>query len=100
MLPHRKGAPSTSLSSLAVIKVIQQVLEANEIPGAVCSTVSGGADVGEAMARDKRVNLVSFTGSSPVRRDRKGEKRQELHKPFQYRWDRRLVYWFRNDLES
>ena len=64
----RKGAPSTSLTSLAVTKIVQQVLEANQIPGAVCSTVSGGADVGEAMARDKRVNLLSFTGSTKVRR--------------------------------
>ena len=67
LLPFRKAAPSTSLSSLAVTKIIRQVLEANQIPGAVCSTVSGGADVGEAMARDKRVKLLSFTGSSPVK---------------------------------
>ena len=65
-LTCRKGAPTTSLTTVAVTKIIQEVLSANGIPNGICTTVCGGADIGEAMAKDKRVNLLSFTGSTPV----------------------------------
>uniref|UniRef100_A0A8C3L154 aldehyde dehydrogenase (NAD(+)) n=1 Tax=Chrysolophus pictus TaxID=9089 RepID=A0A8C3L154_CHRPC len=61
-----KGAPTTSLTSVAVTKIIAKVLEDNKIPGAVCSLVCGGADIGTAMARDGRMDLLSFTGSTEV----------------------------------
>ncbi|XP_005094317.1 alpha-aminoadipic semialdehyde dehydrogenase [Aplysia californica] len=61
-----KGAPSTPLVSVAMTRVISSVLEANNIPGAVCSLVSGGADIGNLMSTDERVNLLSFTGSTEV----------------------------------
>ncbi|XP_074787568.1 alpha-aminoadipic semialdehyde dehydrogenase isoform X2 [Athene noctua] len=61
-----KGAPTTSLISVAVTKIIAKVLEDNRVPGAVCSLVCGGADVGTAMARDERMDLLSFTGSTKV----------------------------------
>jgi len=63
-----KGAPSTPLSSVAVTRIISQVLEKNNLPGEICSLVSGGADVGQAMAEDPRVKLLSFTGSTAVGR--------------------------------
>ncbi|KAJ1975440.1 hypothetical protein H4R34_004334, partial [Dimargaris verticillata] len=63
-----KGAPSTSLCSIAVTKVLAQVLEANNLPGAICSLVSGGTDIGKAMAADRRLDLLSFTGSTAVGR--------------------------------
>ena len=63
---HRKGAPSTPLSSIAVSKIVGGVLEANGLPPAICTNVCGGAEIGEAMARDKRINLLSFTGSTKV----------------------------------
>ena len=47
-------------------KIVEEVLLANSVPSAICSLVSGGAEIGEAMARDRRVPLVSFTGSTPV----------------------------------
>ena len=47
-------------------KIIAEVLERNNIPGAICSTVTGGAQIGEAISSDHRVPLVSFTGSTPV----------------------------------
>lgn len=59
-----KGAPSTSLTSVAVTKILAEVLESNGLPGAICSLAAGGADIGQAMARDDRVNLLSFTGST------------------------------------
>ncbi|XP_076443394.1 alpha-aminoadipic semialdehyde dehydrogenase-like [Babylonia areolata] len=61
-----KGAPTTPLVSVAVTKIVTSVLEKNNIPGAVCSLVTGGADIGTLMAKDERVNLLSFTGSTPV----------------------------------
>ena len=53
-------------ASIAVTKIVQSVLAANNLPPAICTTVNGGADIGEAMARDKRVSLLSFTGSTKV----------------------------------
>lgn len=61
-----KGAPSTPLTSVAVTKIVSEVLAQNSVPGAVCSLVCGGADIGQAMAEDERVDLVSFTGSTQV----------------------------------
>jgi aldehyde dehydrogenase family 7 member A1 len=63
-----KGAPSTSLLSVACTKLVADVLESNGVDGAVCATVCGGADVGQAMAEDRDVPLVSFTGSTEVGR--------------------------------
>ncbi|XP_065729431.1 alpha-aminoadipic semialdehyde dehydrogenase isoform X2 [Phocoena phocoena] len=61
-----KGAPTTSLISVAVTKIISKVLEDNQVPGAICSLTCGGADIGTAMAKDERMNLLSFTGSTQV----------------------------------
>jgi len=61
-----KGAPSTSLCSVATMKIVASVLEKNKLPGAICSLVCGGAEIGSAMANDTRVSLVSFTGSTQV----------------------------------
>ncbi|XP_030624376.1 alpha-aminoadipic semialdehyde dehydrogenase isoform X2 [Chanos chanos] len=61
-----KGAPTTPLTSVAVTKIVAEVLEANNLPGAICSMTCGGADIGTAMAKDERVDLVSFTGSTHV----------------------------------
>lgn len=63
-----KGAPTTNLSSVAVTKILQKVLEKNGLPGSLCSLVSGGADVGEAMSKDRRIDLLSFTGSTEIGR--------------------------------
>ena len=51
---------------VAVSKIIEEVLAANSLPPAVCTLVSGGADIGEAMAKDRNMPLVSFTGSTQV----------------------------------
>ncbi|KAJ3354529.1 Alpha-aminoadipic semialdehyde dehydrogenase [Allomyces javanicus] len=63
-----KGAPSTNLSSVATTKIISEVLVKNNLPGAITALVTGDADVGIAMSKDKRVNLLSFTGSTEVGR--------------------------------
>ncbi|XP_061172639.1 alpha-aminoadipic semialdehyde dehydrogenase-like [Saccostrea echinata] len=61
-----KGAPTTPLVSVAVTKILETVLKANNLPGSVCSLVQGGSDIGTLMAKDERINLLSFTGSTPV----------------------------------
>lgn len=53
---------------MAVTKILQSVLEANNLPGALCSLVSGGVDVGEGISTDPRIDLVSFTGSTEIGR--------------------------------
>lgn len=63
-----KPAPSTPLTAIAITKLIEKVLRANNLPSGLCSLVCGGADVGQALVKDKRVNLVSFTGSTEVGR--------------------------------
>ena len=63
-----KGAPTTPLVSIATTKIVESVLVKNNLPGAVSSLCCGGADVGTAMAKDERVPLVSFTGSTNVGR--------------------------------
>ena len=63
-----KCAPTTCLSAIATTKIIADVLQRNGLPGALCSLVSGGADIGEAMTVDSRIPLVSFTGSTEVGR--------------------------------
>jgi len=63
-----KGAPSTPLVSIALTKILDRVLERNNLPGAICSMVTGGADIGQAMAEDENISLVSFTGSTKVGR--------------------------------
>ena len=63
-----KGAPSTPLVSVAITKLVAEVLEKNGIDGAVSSLVCGDADVGSSMAKDPRIALLSFTGSTPVGR--------------------------------
>ncbi|CAH3188474.1 unnamed protein product [Porites evermanni] len=61
-----KGAPSTPLTSVAITRIVSDVLSRNSAPAAVCSLVCGGAEIGQAMAEDERVDLLSFTGSTPV----------------------------------
>jgi aldehyde dehydrogenase family 7 protein A1 len=58
-----KGAPTTNLSSIATQKIITRVLERNNVNPAVATMVCGGLDVGQALVKDTRIPLVSFTGS-------------------------------------
>ncbi|GLT56034.1 hypothetical protein SLA2020_291070 [Shorea laevis] len=61
-----KGAPTTPLVTVAMTKLVAGVLEKNNLPGAIFTAFCGGAEIGEAMAKDTRIPLVSFTGSSKV----------------------------------
>ncbi|KAJ8486814.1 hypothetical protein ONZ45_g14541 [Pleurotus djamor] len=63
-----KPSPTTPLCSIAVTKIVANVLERNGMPGAVAGLVTGGKDVGSAVVESKDVDLVSFTGSEHVGR--------------------------------
>lgn len=66
-----KGASSTSLVTIAVTKIIAEVLERNKLPGGILTTVIGsGKTIGEVLINDKRLELISFTGSSEVVREK------------------------------
>jgi len=62
-----KGASTTSLVTVAVTKIISQVLEANKLPGSIFSMICGsGGVIGEYFINDKRLSLISFTGSTEI----------------------------------
>lgn len=47
-------------------KLVAEVLEKNNLPSAIFTSFCGGAEIGQAIAKDTRIPLVSFTGSSKV----------------------------------
>ncbi len=61
-----KGAPSTSLVTIATSKIIANVLQKNKINPNVLTVVHGNADIGQKISQDKRIPLVSFTGSTKI----------------------------------
>ncbi|XP_035772618.1 putative aldehyde dehydrogenase family 7 member A1 homolog [Anopheles albimanus] len=63
-----KGAPSTPLVSVATTRIVAEVLRRNKLPPVV-TLCQGGTDVGQRLAADDRVRLLSFTGSTAVGRE-------------------------------
>ena len=64
-----KGPESAGLLTIAVSKIIVDVLKKSDAPeGVFTSCIGSGLDIGEKMINDKRINLISFTGSTPVGR--------------------------------
>ncbi|PIA27632.1 hypothetical protein AQUCO_07600061v1 [Aquilegia coerulea] len=61
-----KGAPTTPLITIAMTEIVAEVLEKNNLPGAIFTAFCGGAEIGQAIAKDTRIPLVSFTGSTKV----------------------------------
>ncbi len=59
-----KGSEKTPLCSVACQNIFQKVLKANKVPEGVSCVVTGGYEVGEYMTTDRRIPLVSATGSS------------------------------------
>lgn len=59
-----KPSSRVPLSAIAVQKIIAGVLKENELPEGIFSLVIGeGAGIGDALLNDRRVPLISFTGS-------------------------------------
>ena len=59
-----KPSEKTPLCAVACQQIIQTVFKKNNVPEGVCGLISGGREVGEWMSADKRIPLVSATGST------------------------------------
>ncbi|KAJ9691910.1 hypothetical protein PVL29_011155 [Vitis rotundifolia] len=61
-----KGSRTTPLVTIAMTKLVAGVLKSNNLPGAIFTSFCGSPQIGQAIAEDKRIPLVSFTGTSKV----------------------------------
>jgi len=59
-----KASEKTPLCALACQHIIATVFEKNEVPEGVSGIITGGREVGEWMANDPRLPLISATGST------------------------------------
>ena len=59
-----KPSEKTPLTAVACQHIVQEVFERNEVPEGVSCLIIGDRIVGELMSNDKRVPLVSATGST------------------------------------
>ncbi|RMD97723.1 MAG: aldehyde dehydrogenase family protein [Deltaproteobacteria bacterium] len=60
-----KPSSQTPLCAIACMKIVSRVLEENDVPEGVLGLVIGsGATVGTRLVEDRRVPLISFTGST------------------------------------
>ncbi len=59
-----KPSEKTPLTAIACQHIIQEVFEANDVPEGVSCLVIGDRAIGELMSNDKRLPLVSATGST------------------------------------
>lgn len=58
-----KPSEKTPLCGIACQNIVAKVFKQNNVPEGVCNLVVGGSDLGERIANDKRIPLVSATGS-------------------------------------
>ena len=63
-----KPAPTTNLCAIAVQKIINEVFDKFGFKS-IHTLCAGGVDVGSTMVNDKRLPLISFTGSTAVGRN-------------------------------
>ncbi len=61
-----KPSEKTPLCAVACQKIIQNVFEKNEVPEGVSNLIIGEREAGEWMSNDKRIALVSATGSTKM----------------------------------
>jgi len=59
-----KPSEKTPLCAVACQNIIAKVFKQNNVPEGVCNVVIGERDLGERIANDKRIPLVSATGST------------------------------------
>jgi aldehyde dehydrogenase (NAD+) len=63
-----KPSPKTPLSAIAVQRLVNRVLETHGHPGVLQLFITADTALAEAFVDDRRVDLVSFTGSTAVGR--------------------------------
>ena len=59
-----KPSEKTPLTAIACQNITKKVFKANGVPEGISCLAIGGANIGEGLAKDKRVGLVSATGST------------------------------------
>jgi aldehyde dehydrogenase (NAD+) len=59
-----KPSEKTPLCAVACQKIITEIFAANNVPEGVCCLVVGEREIGERMANDTRIPLLSATGST------------------------------------
>lgn len=59
-----KPSEKAPITAIACQQITKEVFDANDVPEGVSGLVIGGAEIGKLMAEDKRVPLVSATGST------------------------------------
>jgi aldehyde dehydrogenase (NAD+) len=63
-----KGSEKTPLCSIACQNIWNEVAADNQLPEGISGIITGGAEVGEWLTTDKRVPLISATGSTRMGR--------------------------------
>ncbi|MEO5910532.1 MAG: aldehyde dehydrogenase family protein [Pelobium sp.] len=61
-----KPSEKTPLTGIACQKIMQKVLSKNNLPEGISCLVIGDREIGEMMANDQRVPLISATGSTKM----------------------------------
>ena len=64
-----KPSEKTPLCSIACQNMISEVLKEQNIPNGVSCIINGDKKIGELMSDDKRINLLSATGSTKMGKD-------------------------------
>lgn len=59
-----KPSEKTPLCGIACQQIVSEVFKENNVPEGVCNLLIGERDLGERMAHDKRIPLISATGST------------------------------------
>lgn len=63
-----KPSSNTPLTALAVQHIVNKVLDQHDLRGVLTLCIGGGSTIGQAMAEDRRLPLISATGSCSMGR--------------------------------
>jgi aldehyde dehydrogenase (NAD+) len=61
-----KPSEKTPLCAVACMNIVAGIFEKNEVPEGVNNLIIGAGEVGEWMSNDKRIDLISATGSTKM----------------------------------
>ncbi|MEX0780608.1 MAG: aldehyde dehydrogenase family protein [Balneolales bacterium] len=61
-----KPSEKTPLTAVACQNIVGNVLRRNDLPEGVFNLITGGREIGEKMVNDKRIPLISATGSTKM----------------------------------
>ncbi len=62
-----KPSSQTPLTAVACIKIVDRVMKKNNVPDGVLGLIIGkGSEIGNVLISDKRIPLISFTGSTAM----------------------------------